>query len=129
MIMPSTKKMASSDMWTHHSQCILKNNKTAHAEPAEPPLKPGSEDPYEMEEWMAIVESKDKYEPRLKSINDDNKVTVSKNSKISSWVVKECGDTTEYSTESGKTVSNGVVVVRSLIWPGSFNFYCHGKYS
>ena len=73
--------------------------------------------------------SKDKYEPRLKSINDDNKVTVSKNSKISSWVVKECGDTTEYSTESGKTVSNGVVVVRSLIWPGSFNFYCHGKYS
>ena len=46
-----------------------------------------------------------------------------------SWIVKECGDTTEYLTENGKTVSNGVVVVRSLIWPGSFNFYHRGNYS
>ena len=56
-------------------------------------------------------------------------MTVSKSSKMPSWIVKECGDTTEYLTESGKTVSNGVVVVRSLIWPGSFNFYSQGKYS
>ena len=38
------------------------------------------------------------------------------------------GDCTEYRTESGKSVSNGVVVVRSLLWPGSFNFYFQGKY-
>lgn len=26
-------------------------------------------------------------------------------------------------------MSNGVVVVRSLQWPGAFNFYNHGKYT
>jgi hypothetical protein len=39
-----------------------------------------------------------------------------------------CGDASEYKSESGKTVCNGVVVVRSLQWPGSFTFYCGGKY-
>lgn len=38
------------------------------------------------------------------------------------------GDATEYTTESGKVVSNGVVVVRSLQWPGAFNFYYQGRY-
>ena len=47
---------------------------------------------------------------------------------MSPWVVREMGDCTEYRTESGKSVSNGVVVVRSLLWPGSFNFYFQGKY-
>lgn len=38
------------------------------------------------------------------------------------------GDATEYKMETGKTVSNGVVVVRSLQWPGSYNFYYQGRY-
>lgn len=40
------------------------------------------------------------------------------------------GDKTEYASADGKqTVSNGVVVVRSLQWPGSYNFFYHGKFS
>jgi len=39
------------------------------------------------------------------------------------------GDSGEYKTENGKIVCNGVVVVRSLQWPGAYNFYCQGKYS
>ena len=30
--------------------------------------------------------------------------------------------------ETGKACSNGVVVVRSLQWPGAFNFYCKERY-
>lgn len=45
----------------------------------------------------------------------------------SSWVVRLIGDSTEYLTEQGKTVCHGVVVVRSLLWPGSFTFYQNGK--
>jgi len=33
------------------------------------------------------------------------------------------GDREEYLTDAGKKVCNGVVVVRSLQWPGAFNFY------
>ena len=64
--------MGSSSMWVHHSQCILKSSKTAHVEPAEPPTNPATNEPYEMEEWMAIVESRDRYEPRLKPIDNDS---------------------------------------------------------
>lgn len=38
------------------------------------------------------------------------------------------GDADEYVTENGKPVSNGVVVVRSLQWPGAFNFYFQERY-
>lgn len=38
------------------------------------------------------------------------------------------GDTDEYTNESGKSESNGVVVVRSLQWPGAFNFYFQERY-
>lgn len=38
------------------------------------------------------------------------------------------GDPDEYLLENGKKTCNGVVVVRSLQWPGAFNFYCHERY-
>ena len=40
-----------------------------------------------------------------------------------------CGDSSEYVNEAKKTVCNGVVVVRSLQWPGAFNFFSNGKVS
>lgn len=81
------------------------------------------------EELMAKIEAADPYDRRLKPINEDNQVTVSRAAKMVPWVVKMMGDTTEYKTEQGKSVSNGVSVVRSLQWPGAFNFYCQGKYT
>ena len=82
----------------------------------------------EPEELLKQIEAKDPYEARLKEIETDMPVVVSKNQKMSPWVVREMGDSTEYRTENGKTISNGVVVVRSLQWPGSYNFYFQGKY-
>jgi hypothetical protein len=38
------------------------------------------------------------------------------------------GDTQEYLQENGKKRCNGVVVVRSLQWPGAFNFYFQERY-
>lgn len=38
------------------------------------------------------------------------------------------GDSTEYLDNNGATISNGVVVVRSLQWPGAYNFYYQGQY-
>lgn len=38
------------------------------------------------------------------------------------------GDKTVYLNSQGKPVCNGVVVVRSLQWPGSYNFYYKGRY-
>ena len=38
------------------------------------------------------------------------------------------GDSGVYGTESKKTICHGVIVVRSLKWPGSFNFYYQGRY-
>jgi len=110
-------------MWVHHSVGILQNCRTTH----EQPEVPEGED-VEPEELLRRIEAKDPYEGRLKAISGDGKVVVSKNQKISPWVVRLMGDSSEYKTEQGKSVSNGVVVVRSLQWPGSFNFYYQGKY-
>lgn len=71
-------------------------------------------DDQDPEELMKQQEAKDPFDPRLKPIVNDTKVTVSKSTKMSPWVVKLMGDQTEYKTEQGKSVSNGVVVVRSL---------------
>lgn len=88
-------------------------------------MEPEVPDGYEgePEELLKAVEAKDPYEARLKPIDGDSKVIVSKNMKMCPWVVKQMGDSSEYKTEAGKTVSNGVIVVRSLQWPGSYNFY------
>jgi hypothetical protein len=68
----------------------------------------------EPEELQKLVEAKDPFEPRLKPIDNDRNVVVSKNQKIKPWVVKMMGDSSEYINEQGKPVCNGVVVVRSL---------------
>ena len=51
------------------------------------------------EELMAKIEAADPYDSRLKPIDSDNKVTVSKSTKMTPWVVKLQGDCTEYKTE------------------------------
>lgn len=56
----------------------------------------------EPEELLKRIEAKDPYDPRLKPIATDRKVTVSKSTKMSPWVVKLMGDSNEYKTEQGK---------------------------
>jgi hypothetical protein len=77
IVMPTTQKMSSADMWCHHSVSILKNCRTAHMDPE----VPEGED-IEPEELLRRIEAKDPYQPRLKAITTDNQVCVSRNSKI-----------------------------------------------
>ena len=50
-------------------------------------------------------------------------------SKQPCWSVRICGDTTEYANSNPALglQSNAVVVVRSLVWPGSYTFFFDGK--
>ena len=122
IVMPSTNSMNDASMWLHFKDGILQNCRTSHMEPAELP------EDVEMEDFMKGVVAADPFDEKLKPITADKQVVVSKNQKIQPWVVRQMGDTSEYTTEAGKTVSNGVVVVRSLQWPGAYNFYYQGRY-
>lgn len=75
---PSTKEMSNAGMWCHYNDSILLNNRTAHMEPEAPE---GEED-VDPEELMKKVIAKDPFEPKLKSIQQDRQVVVSKNQKI-----------------------------------------------
>lgn len=117
MVLPTTNQMNNPEMWQHFKDGILGCCRTTHLEPTD---LPEDVDP---EEAMKKVVAADPFDDKLKPITTDKQVVVSKNQKIAPWVVRLMGDATEYKTETGKTVSNGVVVVRSLQWPGSYNFY------
>ena len=121
LVLPTTNQMNNAAMWQHFKDGILVNCRTGHLEPTDLP------EDVEMEEAMKKVEAADPFDDKLKPITEDGQVVVSKNQKIQPWVVRLMGDATEYKTEAGKTISNGVVVVRSLQWPGSYNFYYQGK--
>jgi len=56
----------------------------------EPEVPEGEE--IEPEELLKRIEAADPYDPRLKSIAQDTRVTVSKSTKMSPWVVKLMGD-------------------------------------
>lgn len=74
------------------------------------------------------IEAKDPYEKRLKPISLDQQLAVggiSKASKQSAWVIRQLGDCTDYlnPTKPTKKINNGIVVVKSLQWPGSFTLF------
>jgi len=108
-------------MWVHAYPNILKNCRTSHLDPEEPE---DAED-FDPEEAKKVMEAADPYEPRLKAITDDGQVKLSSSVKQNSWVIRMMGDATEYQNETDpkKIECNGVVVVRSLLWPGAYSFY------
>jgi len=107
----------------HFNASILNNCRTVHADPPED----NGEENYDPEEAKKAIERADPFEPRLKSIVGDSKIKMGGKTMQSPWVVRLVGDKTEYLTEAGKIVCHGVVVVRSLVWPGSFTLYQNGK--
>lgn len=119
--------MCNTANWVHANEGILNQARCAHIIPDKPEELPYGE--WEDEQWVAWNVAKDPFDEILKPITGDNKVTVSKNIKMSPWVVKICGDPTEYLNEKKVVVCNGTVVVRSLQWPGAYNFYNNGKTS
>ena len=97
-------------------------------DPEEPENPP---EDYDVEVVKKQVEAADPYEPRLKEITKDQKIIVGEGSKSESWVVRLMGDKQQYvdPTNPKQMVCYGVVVVRSLLWPGSFTFYNSGRYT
>lgn len=78
------------------------------------------------------IEAKDPYEKRLKSIALDKQIQVGSSGKAGKqapWVIRLQGDSTDYfnPVKPSKKVNNGVVVVRSLQWPGAHTLHTLGR--
>ena len=125
--MPSTHEMAAAENWVHSQPSILKSGRVAHMEPEVPENAP---EEVTVETLLAELEGRDPYEKRLKQITQDEMVMVGENTKQMPWVVKMMGDKNIYADPANpkKQVSYGVVVVRSLQWPGLYYFYNQGRY-
>lgn len=121
---PTTTAMNEKSMWLHANASILKNCRTTQLEPEE-------QEEGDPEEIKAAMEKADPAEPRLKPIADDDPVALTEKMKQDAWSVRMMGDPTEYANEkdpkSTQTICNGVVVVRSLLWPGAYSFYYGGR--
>lgn len=128
IVMPSTNGMNSLGMWVHATKNILKNGTTSLKAPEPPEGEDWDEDRTNLE--MKKLLDADPYAPLLSSISDDRKIKVSKTLEQSSWTCHCMGDSTEYANEKPgqPPVSNGVVVVRSLQWPGAYSFYYNQKF-
>ena len=70
---------------------------------------------------MKRIEAADPYEKRLKSIALDGRVKGG----LPAWTVRMCGDRDIYATAKSPNdkVNFGVVVIRSLQWPGAHTFF------
>lgn len=145
LVLPATSEMTKANMWVHAKPNILINGRTTHLDPEEPADLPEGEE-FDPEEAKRQIEAQDPYEPRLKPILEDERINIA-GGKVTSqirasgqttqpWSVRVHGDTMEYANpkdefkgpsaegpQNGPTVSNGVVVVRSLVWPGAYTFY------
>ena len=117
---PTTDAMTKAENWVHYSTSILKCNRLVHME-AE--LLNENEDP---EEAKKRVEAADPFEKRLKPISLDKKVKGG----LPAWVVKTAGEASTFQQLNpvlGK-VNYGVVVVKSLQWPGAFSFFSQSRW-
>ena len=125
-VLPSTVNAASMGAWVHYNSSILNCCRTVHLDPPEEAPE-GFEGEWDVELAKKEIEDADPFEPRLKPISKDFQIKMGDKSLQPSWTVRLVGDSTEYLTEQGKPVCHGVVVIRSLVWPGAFTFYQNGK--
>lgn len=110
---PETEDQTNPSNWLHFPKSILNNNRTGHAEPV---LEEGDE--REPADVLKEIIAKDPYEPRLKPITEDDSVDGS-----SAWTVNLLGQKHRQATHAKMATKSsehyGVVVVKSLRWPGS----------
>ena len=130
-VMPTTREMSDPGMWVYAKPNILVTGRVAHLPPEEPANLPEGEE-FDAEEAKRQQEAADPYERLLKEITEDAPIGTGQKFKQPSWSVRLCGDATEYMHENPAITtvqSNAVVVVRSLVWPGSYTFFVNGKVS
>ena len=107
--------MASLDMWLHTVPSILKQGRTAHAKGE--PIEEGEEE----ESIQKREIQKDPWEPMLKPVTNDDCTRGG----MPAWIVRSHNmKHTSADARPGKAVQCfGVVVVKSLWWPGSMSLY------
>ena len=122
--LPSTVQAANLGAWVHFNPSILNNCRTLHLDPPEEAPE-GFEGEYDLEQAKKDIEAADPFEPRLKPITSDASIKMGGKMTQLPWVIRLEGDRQEYKTQdnSGKIVCHGVVVIRSLTWPGSYTLY------
>lgn len=118
--MKTTQEMCKLSNWVHYTRNILQCNRLKHAEPE-------AEDDEALEKAKKLQESQDPYEPRLKSIDADEKVKGG----YAAWSIRQHGDRMVYAPANPayQNQNYSVVVVKSNFWPGSFTFFNEGKWS
>jgi hypothetical protein len=120
---PKTEDMLKLENWVHFVPSILQQGRLTHMDAKAPEGEgEGDVDPEELKKREI---AKDPWEPRLKPIVKDNKTK----GDLPAWVVRSqnCGH--KFLDEKTQQCKNnyGVVVVKSMWWPGSYTFYCQDK--
>ena len=124
--LPSTRQAAKVGAWVHFNASILTCNRTLHLDPPEEAPEGIDPETYNPEEAKKEIEAADPFEKRLKGIDGDAKIKMGGKIMQCPWIVRLMGDSTEYLDPQKKKVCHGVVVVRSLVWPGAFTLYQNG---
>jgi len=121
IVKPTTREMCDIGAWQHYPLSILKQGRLTHKEGK---ANEGEED-VEPEELQKREVAKDPWEPRLKQISTDKATKGG----LPAWVIRSYNVNDSFlEGKSGKCTQNfGVVVVRSLWWPGSYNFYSNER--
>jgi radial spoke head protein 4/6 len=124
--LPTVHTLSKVEGWVHYTPNILFNGRLSHMDPENLP------DDADPEVVKKQIEAKDPYEKRLKPIALDRAVRVggaSKQLTQSPWAIKLLGDTQDYfnPVKPTKKVNNGIVVVRSLQWPGAYTLFQGGR--
>jgi len=114
----TVEELASLANWCHYAPNILKEGRTTYSDP------PEDLEEEKREAWEAERKKRDPYERRLKPLNLDKAVPGYKYA----WTVKFTGDTITYDTLTfnHEKANYGVVVVKSLVWPGAITI-AYGK--
>lgn len=111
---PQTENQQSLSNWCHLPKSILNNARTSHMEPEVP-----EDEEIEPEELLKQIEAKDPYETRLKPIEKDQDVEKG----VPAWIIRTHGDNERQPTLTGQSQHSGIVVVKSLRWPGSITLW------
>ncbi len=89
-------------------------------------MEPPEGEEIDPEELKKRVEAADPSEPRLKPISNDKKVKGGDNA----WIVRSHGESTSFKQLNPilPAVNYGVVVAKSMWWPGAFSFFTQGRW-
>lgn len=109
-------------MWVHQSVSLLKQGRLTHM----PPKPAAGQEDVDPDELMKIEIANDPWDQRLKCITEDDLTR----GKMPAWILRAYNIDSYYKDQktSLQSINYGCVVVKSMLWPGSFNFYSNGNF-